>query len=1004
MLIGRDLGFSYLAVVIVLFCSVIGFVVRRKWLSAMARAEEVKRLLVLASEESARVELEATAGYSTTNYDTESQYLKYQWATTGYSDSVSSSESQKLGFQCAVCFCPTTSRCARCKAVRYCSGECQIIHWRQGHKDDCHPFTTIKQEEDDNYGNTFETEERPKPVEILPEEPAFSSSRRSSILEKNDDIGVENLVSGESRNSASKFTSHSFYKESSGLSAHSESSSGAVSNSNDSNHVSTNQNKPLFSEHPTLATSVDSVTRSVKLNQTKPSCSDRDSQSGSSSSSGWSVDGSNDSTFSEPSTPASGFWEGTLDSTSDSIEVTLPPTDLHCSNLKTTTLEDAGHTNSDIKKPVKEAGSSEGLSKNDSLSSVSGSHPVSSPTRHSTRKDIKKFSSLLPSSPVKSNRLVSDKSSPSWVSKPREVGSLSAKPLDSEDGIQGIAACSSQFNSKNAGNGLKTSMWKVVDQLRASKLSRLGSAVSGRYNYKGLFPYELFVYLYNWKEVELRPCGLINCGNSCYANAVLQCLAFTPPLTAYLLQGLHYQTCEKNDWCFICEFERLILRMKEGTSPLSPVRILSQIQNFGGNLSNGREEDAHEFLRYAIDTMQSVCLKEAGANASASLEEETTLIDLTFGGYLRSKIRCMRCGGKSERNERMMDLTVEIGGDIGTLEEALRQFTGTEILEGENKYQCSRCKSYEKAKKKLTVLEAPNVLTIALKRFQSGKFGKLNKSIRFPEILDLAPYMSETSDTSPIYRLYGVVVHLDIMNAAFSGHYVCYVKNIQNKWFKIDDSKVKPVELERVLSKGAYMLLYARCSPQAPRSIRNSIIPRDLRKTKNPIFKPRSHRTSDFYTDPSSQPIIEEDSSSETSSSFFSESGSCSTETSTRDSTSTDDYFDQILADFGRICNGQSDSDTSSSSSYPSPLYEYRESAADDRGRWPGGQPMRSHEVEGSGIEASVPFSYSERTKHSRKLVNSSCRVAESDRIGQVNPSNIKSGVSFRRSTSERRD
>lgn len=54
------------------------------------------------------------------------------------------------------------------------------------------------------------------------------------------------------------------------------------------------------------------------------------------------------------------------------------------------------------------------------------------------------------------------------------------------------------------------------------------------------------------------------------------------------------------------------------------------------------------------------------------------------------QIRCMRCGGKSERNERMMDLTVEIGGDIGTLEEALRQFTGTEILEGENKYQCSR--------------------------------------------------------------------------------------------------------------------------------------------------------------------------------------------------------------------------------------------------------------------------------------------------------------------------
>lgn len=73
---------------------------------------------------------------------------------------------------------------------------------------------------------------------------------------------------------------------------------------------------------------------------------------------------------------------------------------------------------------------------------------------------------------------------------------------------------------------------------------------------------------------------------------------------------------------------------------------------------------------------------------------------------------------------------------------------------------------------------------------QSGKFGKLNKTIKFPEILNLAPYMSGTSDKSPVYQLYGVVVHLDVMNAAFSGHYVCYVRNFQNRWFKVDDSSV----------------------------------------------------------------------------------------------------------------------------------------------------------------------------------------------------------------------
>jgi ubiquitin carboxyl-terminal hydrolase 36/42 len=54
------------------------------------------------------------------------------------------------------------------------------------------------------------------------------------------------------------------------------------------------------------------------------------------------------------------------------------------------------------------------------------------------------------------------------------------------------------------------------------------------------------------------------------------------------------------------------------------------------------------------------------------------------------QIKCMKCGGKSERQERMMDLTVEIEGEIASLEDALKQFTSTETLDGENKYHCVR--------------------------------------------------------------------------------------------------------------------------------------------------------------------------------------------------------------------------------------------------------------------------------------------------------------------------
>ncbi|KAI9112574.1 hypothetical protein K1719_016497 [Acacia pycnantha] len=35
------------------------------------------------------------------------------------------------------------------------------------------------------------------------------------------------------------------------------------------------------------------------------------------------------------------------------------------------------------------------------------------------------------------------------------------------------------------------------------------------------FPYEFFTKLYCYDKVELYPFGLTNCGNSCYANAVL---------------------------------------------------------------------------------------------------------------------------------------------------------------------------------------------------------------------------------------------------------------------------------------------------------------------------------------------------------------------------------------------------------------------------------------------------------------------------------------------------
>ncbi|CAJ1971680.1 unnamed protein product [Sphenostylis stenocarpa] len=983
-----DLGFWSLVLVAVV-CVVlpaIGFLIRRRWRRAEARAEEIKRLLVLAEEESVRAETEASY----------------------YQHSVVSVPKNKI---CAVCFCPTTTRCARCKAVHYCgfcvghvayemlsllviacenkesskfwycSGKCQIVHWRRGHKDECHPPIPTFQTDDlvSDIGKKVAEPDYHGIPEQSPQtestEYVTSSDRSCSDISRAKDYSaqVESLQEGNLTGSNSELSSNSFsgFSASTGASESSDYSSvceSIISNEHErsgehifvdrthdisdttSSHNSIGESIPLSPKFVSLVDSVDGY----PAMQVRHGHGKEESKLTSDSRSGLRM---RKGTTIEPSKVSSEFWNKTLDSMRIKDDTNSNPLPSQSDSPPKSVENNMPHVGS-------ESSEKNVVDSSDCADAVS-IHNLQTVGSKVSNHVINPSSTLESAESRGLPRAFADTK---LVSRTRTEEHSHYRTKCGNNGIQSGTVTSSQVVS-SPNSDLKTYVLKNSDQYGGSKLSKPfplagGSDITGKYSDKGHFPYDFFVKLFNWNRVELQPFGLTNCGNSCYANAVLQCLAFTPPLTAYLLQGLHSKSCANKKWCFTCEFESLILKSKDTKSSISPVGILSQLQNVGSQLGNGREEDAHEFLRLAVETMQSVCLMDSGDNTSDPLKEETNLMGLTFGGYLQSKIKCIKCGAKSERQERMMDLTVEIDGEIATLEDALRQFTIVETLDGENKYHCVRCKSYEKAKKKMTILEAPNVLTIALKRFQSGKFGKLNKPIQFPEILDLAPFMSGTSDLA-IYRLYGVVVHLDIMNATFSGHYVCYVKNFQSRWFKVDDSVcaglnrapmndrrpgsqpklsperklpkqicfVTPVELQSVLAKGAYMLFYARsassygfilCSPRAPRLIRNSIVSSDSKWKRNgkTVIKRRLSTVSGAGVNLTSadgsssldaiyskflhqRRILEEDSSSDNSSliSSTSDEGSCSTD-STSDSTSTEDFADYIFGDLGRGSGG----------------------------------------------------------------------------------------------------
>jgi ubiquitin carboxyl-terminal hydrolase 36/42 len=66
----------------------------------------------------------------------------------------------------------------------------------------------------------------------------------------------------------------------------------------------------------------------------------------------------------------------------------------------------------------------------------------------------------------------------------------------------------------------------------------------------------------------------------------------------------------------------------------------------------------------------------------------------------------------------------------------------------------------------------------------------------------MGPYMSQKGDEPPVYKLYAVVIHVDMLNASFFGHYICYVKDSQGAWYKIDDSKVGGAQYAKIWSNG----------------------------------------------------------------------------------------------------------------------------------------------------------------------------------------------------------
>uniref|UniRef100_A0A673YNU0 Ubiquitin carboxyl-terminal hydrolase 2 n=1 Tax=Salmo trutta TaxID=8032 RepID=A0A673YNU0_SALTR len=332
---------------------------------------------------------------------------------------------------------------------------------------------------------------------------------------------------------------------------------------------------------------------------------------------------------------------------------------------------------------------------------------------------------------------------------------------------------------------------------------------------------------------------------SCFMNSILQCLSNTHNLRDYCLHNSHRRDLNKNSrtntGALMEEFAKLLQTMWTSSSSeaVGPSEFKTQIQRYAPRFVGYNQQDAQEFLRFLLDGLHNevnrVTVRPRGSSEdfdhlpdrekgdrmwSKYLEREDSKVVDLFVGQLKSSLTCSTCGYCSTVFDPFWDLSLPIAkkgyGEV-SLMDCVSLFTKEDVLDGDEKPTCYRCKARRRCTKKFTVQKFPKILVLHLKRFsEARRTSKLSTFVNFPmEKLDLREFASENS-INAVYNLYAVSNH---SGTTMGGHYTAYCRNpTSGEWYTFNDSRVSPMSSSQVRSSDAYVLFYELASSSALRT------------------------------------------------------------------------------------------------------------------------------------------------------------------------------------------